>query len=250
MNYRGVICIEESSYEVIRFIEKGPVCYASIDRIEGFTLYNWVKDSYNIKKELFYNLIHKILKQLILFYKQAEHTGYGFLDPDHIIIDKKCRPFLLNPEYKLEKKHVLCEKYFVSDSRKRLRSDIYNYGKTIQFILAHMNCEPVLTKWEEIKFQDYIKKCLNTDEEKGYHSFLILKKRLPVLKKKKVRKKPSGKRTRIVLKCLLFAIFLIMLIFSFQDKNNEAGELTAGTEESAMEELYEEDEELFYEKAP
>ena len=187
---------------------------------------------------------------MILFYKQAEHEGYGVFDPDHIIIDKEYRPFLLNPEQKLKEKHTLCEKYFLSDHTCKLRSDIYNYGKMIQFILAHLNCEPILTKWEEFKIQDYIKKCLNTDEEEGYHSLFVLKKRLPVLKKKKAKKISSRRKIRIILKCFIFMIFLFMLFFSFQNQNTRIDDLTMDTEEDAMEELYEEDKELFYEKGP
>ena len=214
------------------------------------TLYYWVQENDIIKKELLYCILKRILKQLFLFHKQAECVGYGTLDPDHIIIAKDYKIFLQNPDQKSGEKHILCEKYFKSDRVDKLSSDIYNYGKIIQFLLAHLECEPELTKWEEFKFQNYIEKCLDTENENGYHNLLQLQTKIPKLEKKKTKKISSKRKIRLFLKCTILMLFLIMLIISFQDHKTQLKDMEAETQESAMEELYEEDKELFDTNTP
>lgn len=63
-------------------------------------------------------------------------------------------------------------------------SDIYCFGKIIQFIMAHIKCEPYLSKKEEYKLLRIVKKCLEENPKNQYenipqiqHNFIRNKKR-------------------------------------------------------------------------
>lgn len=178
---------KREGYEVIRLIERGNLCQASLDYVEGISLYDWVKKNQIIEKNLLYRWIEELWKQLVLFHKQKGTPNYGKLNPYQVIIISDNKVALLARKAK-ENTRTL-EKYFIIQDKSQ-NSDIYCYGKMIQFIMAHIECEPHLSKFEEYKLQKIVKKCLETNPKcqyRGIHEVqldFIEKRRIKIDKKK------------------------------------------------------------------
>lgn len=156
---------KREGYEVIRLIERGSLCQASLDYAEGISLYDWVKRNPMIEKTLLYRWIEELLNQLVLFHRQKGAPNYGKLNPYQVIIISKNSVALLARKAK-ENTRTL-EKYFTPQDKSQ-DIDIYCFGKMIQFIMAHIECEPHLSKLEEYKLQRIVKKCLETNLKSQY----------------------------------------------------------------------------------
>ena len=59
------------------------------------------------------------------------------------------------------------DKYFIPNESIQ-NADVYCFGKIIQFIMAHIQCEPHLSKREEYKLQKIVKKCLGANPKSRY----------------------------------------------------------------------------------
>ena len=185
-------------YEVIRFIERGNFCHASLDYVEGITLYDWVNGHQEIEKGLLYAWIKELLHQLVLFHKQRGAPDYGRLNPYHIIIMRKNTIALLaNKE--TESVRAL-DKYFIPNESIQ-NADVYCFGKIIQFIMAHIQCEPHLSKREEYKLQKIVKKCLGANPKSRYEEIHMVQ--MNFVEKQKFR---LNKKTGIYV-----AVFLIII---------------------------------------
>lgn len=189
-----------------------------------------------IEKELFYQWIHEILSQIVLSYKQPEYTGYGKLDPDHVIIDDDQNLYLAGEEVKTV--HPLCIKNFMSYNVDKQECDIYNFGKTIQFILAHLNCSPVLSGREEYILLKFVRNCISGDLKTSYKDIYMLQDNLPGMLYKSGGKK---RYVKIGIKCFILFMLLFMLIFSFGDVYNDINENNYETED-----MYDEEDEMYY----
>lgn len=156
---------KKKGYEVIRFIEKGTFCHASLDYVEGITLYDWVASHEDIDKNMFYLWMRELLQQLVFFHNQRGAPCYEKLNPYNVVILRKGKIALL-AEAESDVGRPL-DKYFIPvDDRQNI--DVYCMGKIIQFIMAHLLCEPRLSKIEEYKLQKIVKKCLETNPKKRY----------------------------------------------------------------------------------
>lgn len=160
---------EKKGYEVIRFIERGKKCYTSIDFVKGSTLYTWINKNNKIDKDTLQRWLQEILKQLLLFHKQQRNPDYRFLNPYNIIITGKKGVVLRSVEEAAKNVDEFVEKYFVPQNKTQNR-DVYCYGKIIQFIMAHIQCEPYLTKTEEYQLLKIVRKCLSSDSQNQYQS--------------------------------------------------------------------------------
>lgn len=150
----------KEGYEVIRFIERGEHCHASLDYVEGITLFDWVNTHKEIEKQVLDSWLKELYHQLLLFHSQKGEPEYGKLTPYHIVIMRKNQIALL--ANKESHKVRSLDKYFLTN-KKGQNVDVYCFGKIIQFIMAHTQCEPHLTLWEEFKLQRLVKKCLEPD---------------------------------------------------------------------------------------
>ena len=193
-----------------------------------------------IDKTIFYQWLQETLQKLVLFYRQSEVRGYGKLDPDHIVIGKDNKIYLMKLNQKSVQVHFLCEKNFIIDSEDYKSADIYNFGKIIQFILAHLKCVPKLTKREENMFLRFVNKCISTGVRQNYRDVWQLQKNLPRQKREKGK---NQKRLRI--KILLFIILFAMFLFSISDRDSKINEEDHESDEYQIEEMYDVDEEIF-----
>lgn len=166
---------EKKGYEVIRFIERSKKCYTSIDFVKGTTLYNWINQNGRLDKAKLQTWLQEILRQLVLFHKQHENPDYQFLNPYNIIITGKDNIMLRSVEEAERNVDRFVEKYFTSQSEMQ-NQDVYCFGKTIQFIMAHVRCEPYLTKKEEYKLLKIVRKCLSLDSKSQYENIQEIQK--------------------------------------------------------------------------
>lgn len=162
----GIILPEKEGYEVIKFVEKKSICYTSTDYAEGVTLEHWIRYHKKIKKEKLYNWFQDLLVQLEMFHKQKGGPNYNYLNPYHIIVTRQNRLLLMDTEAFDKHMEYPLDKYFIPVTVEQ-NSDIYCFGKIIQFIMAHIQCEPCLTKKEEHRLLKIVKKCLET--RPNYH---------------------------------------------------------------------------------
>lgn len=104
-----------------------------------------------------------------MYHKQHGNPDYYFLNPYNIIITGKNKIVLVSTEERQKNVNQFSEKYFTPVNQRQDR-DIYCVGKIIQFIMAHIQCEPRLTKKEEYKLLKIVRKCLESDRENQYEN--------------------------------------------------------------------------------
>lgn len=158
---------EKKGYEVIRFLERGANCYTSVDYVKGVSLYQWIQDNQQIGKEVLQVWLREIAKQLVQFHRQRGNPDYIFLNPHNIIITGKDRIAFSTVEHAGRMRDSFVEKYFTPQDNMQ-ECDMYCFGKTIQFIMAHTECSPRLTMREEHKMLGVVKKCLETNPRRQY----------------------------------------------------------------------------------
>lgn len=194
---------EKEGYEVIRFVERGKSCYISTDYVRGTTLYNWIQENRIIEKERLQKWIQEIVKQLVLFHKQQGKPSYNLLNPYNIIITRKNKIVFASTESAGKTSNQFIEKYF-TPVNKNQNGDMYCFGKTIQFIMAHIQCEPCLTKQEEYKLLKIVRKCLEANPESQYENIQMIQNRFTKIK--------GGKAEHFKFKINKKAVIILVLI--------------------------------------
>lgn len=181
------ICMQKKEgYEVFRFIERGDYCHASLDYVEGITLYDWISLHREMEKGILYIWIRELLCQLVLFHRQREAPEYGRLNPYTVVIMRKGKIALLAGEDNGLSGGL--SKYFRPPGNIQ-NIDVYCFGKIIQFIMAHVQCEPGLSKIEEYKLQKIVKKCLETNPKRRYEDIHMVQTNFTKTKKLKPDRK-------------------------------------------------------------
>lgn len=151
---------KKEGYEIIRFIERGDCCHASLDYVEGITLYDWVNKHQEIDKQVLDKWLKELYQQLVLFHRQKGMPEYGKLTPYNIVVMRKNQIALMANK---ESNHVRTLDKFFSINSVEQNVDVYCFGKIIQYIMAHIQCKPRLTILEEFKLQRLVKRCLETN---------------------------------------------------------------------------------------
>ena len=151
---------KKEGYEIIRFIERGDCCHASLDYVEGITLYDWVNKHQEIDKQILDKWLKELYQQLVFFHRQKGMPEYGKLTPYNIVVMRKNQIALMANK---ESNHVRSLDKFFSINSVEQNVDVYCFGKIIQYIMAHIQCKPRLTILEEFKLQRLVKRCLETN---------------------------------------------------------------------------------------
>ena len=151
---------KKEGYEIIRFIERGDCCHASLDYVEGITLYDWVNKHQEIDKQVLDKWLKELYQQLVFFHRQKGMPEYGKLTPYNIVVMRKNQIALMANK---ESNHVRSLDKFFSINSVEQNVDVYCFGKIIQYIMAHIQCKPRLTILEEFKLQRLVKRCLETN---------------------------------------------------------------------------------------
>ena len=185
--------IGKKYYEVIKFTNRSNICRGTMDYVQGDLLFDLVrKDTYISKEELFY-WFDSLITQLVQYHSYSKNRCYRYLYPLSICITRNNELYLLdleatsndfvlkNIQTRSMRQHFIKSDNSTSRSNK-LSQDLFGLGKTMQFVLAHCNVTPELTRRESRKLSYIIDKCLMEDSKKQYHDFSQIQKESKFLK--------------------------------------------------------------------
>lgn len=179
--------MQKKEYDIIKMVQHGKYCERIQDTISGQQLIYWVKYHPQVEKEELWQLIRKLLLQITWFHKHGEQQTYGYLTPYSVIVKEDGEVCLLDMEAE-ENRQIMRQiqsrtvrNYFVNSEIYRQRgiceaTDIYGFGKTVQYLLSQSEPIPQLTKKEEYYLTKMIQNCLEADGEKGFTDFQMVQK--------------------------------------------------------------------------
>ena len=214
----------QKGYEVIRFIDQGNLTRITMDYRKGVLLLNWLKENRMIEKEVLYQWIAMLVKQICLYHRCQKNQCYRYLSPESVLVSPDGQLYLLDLEaesnafvmrdmQRREMRQHFMKKEMCLQYNMRLETDFYSLGKTIQFLLAHVTIDPKLSQREENQIYHFVQKCLGNHPRKSYHDLDKIQKEIPHYKKEKKHKKIW------VVPGILFVTALAMF-FVFQYQNS------------------------------
>lgn len=253
---------QKESYDVLRLIEHGQICYISSENVQGRTLARYLKYHPVMEKKELFLLLKAITEQLELIHRCRGNPCYQYVNPYSIILAEDGRVYFLDMKAETNRKQVVfmqrrdMREYFLPPEEKYYQHaskelDIYGLGKTFQYILASSETEPHLSRWEERRLQSMISKTMGT---KGthYQSVSEIQKYIPKWKEK--RKKEScgdkGKR-RGKMYITLFLMVVAVGYILIQQRKNTSDEIIKEQQEARSdisEETGEDDTESYTDK--
>ena len=157
-------------YEVLKFIEHGAHCRQSMVCIQGTVLLNYLKENSQIDKTTLIRWFRELAVCMDQYHRSHSRQNYRYLNPCSIVVSEEGTLFLLDMESaenepvmkRMQKRAV--RSHFVKPvyeigTGKNNEADLFAYGKTIQFILAYTDVQPVLNRWEEGRLSRIIGRC-------------------------------------------------------------------------------------------
>ena len=209
-------------YEVFRFIDQGTRCRQSLDCVEGTLLAYYLRDNPEVEKAVLFEWFRQIGKSLEQFRRCRGGKGYRYLNPYSIIVTEEERICLLDldsPENESVMKmmqHRAVRNHFLKQvpgqgTAAFCPTDLFGYGKTMQFMLAYTTLSPGLTRMEEIKLSRIIDRCIG-NRKKGYDDVRKILKDLPEIRKTAVF---QGRTFGLALLCSLILILGGFLLYSY-----------------------------------
>ena len=230
----------KKGYAVIRFVTSNGRCHKGSDFIKGQLLADYFKMCPQVGKAQLVQWMRQLLKQLEQYHKCSRGSYYRYVNPYMFVLTAESKIVLLDLQEESNRELVrqmqreaIRAKFLPPEEphykRGSMALDIYGLGKTMQFILAHTDIQPVLSKFEEYTYQKIIKKCLNLKSEKRYSSVTPILKKFPKLT---VRETP---RLRIVLSILAVLIGIFIIFSDSTESTAEAISHTAADREGEKE---------------
>lgn len=227
----------KKGYAVMRFVTSNGRCHKGSDFLKGQLLTDYFKICPQVGKSQMMQWMRQLLKQLEEYHKCSRGSYYRYVNPYMFVLTAEGKIVLLDLQAESNRmlvrqmqREAIRTKFLPQEEpyykRGSMALDIYGLGKTMQYMLAHADLQPVLSKFEEYTYQQIIKKCLNLKSEKRYSSVTPILKKFPKLT---VRETP---RLRIVLSILavLIGIFII-----FSDSTESAAEAVSHTADTVTE---------------
>lgn len=160
-----------------------------MDYVEGERLVDYLKRNSNIEKEQIVGWIKQIVRQLDNIQRTKRVNEYKGVTPYCLILkqDRSIAFLDLKAEsnaelQKMVEKEVIQHTFFCGEEG---RDAYYSVGKTMQYLFAHTNVEPKLTRREESQFLKIISKCLSKHSKKYYSNISDILKDFPQKRKKK-----------------------------------------------------------------
>ncbi|MCL2865193.1 MAG: hypothetical protein FWE25_06585 [Lachnospiraceae bacterium] len=246
---KGGSIIEKAYYEVIKFVSQGAYCRVTMDYLPGELLFDRVKKQPKMMKELLFEWMLDIITQLEQFNQCNDNRSYRYFNPYSVLVGNDNKVYLLDLEAKsndfvlknlqnrVMRTHFLRPHEQGKDTAKA-NLDLFGFGKTIQFILAHSHIEPSLTKREEQSLSLYIGKCLSEKSKKKFLNIGQGRKELQkMIHNKKLRKEMMKYKWPIFLFALLFLGVLLFFLI-------KGGEDLQGTKEAVVKEYVDREEEV------
>ena len=193
----------EEMYEVLKFIEHGTTCRRSLDCVQGVSLIRRMKTHPGMDRRGMLVWFREIARCVDQYHRSGSGQDYRYLNPYSIIVTEEDGLRLLDLEAPdnasvikqmqtgAVRDHFVRPVYDLGISRNH-ETDLFAYGKTIQFMLAYTEVRPSLTRLEEMKLQRVISRCTG-ESGKRYGDFGQVLKALPQIPEAESAK-PQGKK--------------------------------------------------------
>lgn len=180
-------------------------CHIIMDCTRGELLGEYVLKNQQIDKEQFFSWIIMLAKELEAVEKSSGIVEYRFLTPFSVVVKEDKTIALLNLRAKANQKRMdqlfekqIMEKFLPASEE---YSDIYSFGKTLQYLFSKADLYPDMSKVEEKKFLNIISRCTCENSKRRYSNFEEIISDLSNSKKKNVLKN-----------IILFIIIIIVVI--------------------------------------
>lgn len=206
--------ITADSYDVLKFVEHGGKCRASMDCERGRLLIQRLGDSRGITKEQLFKWFKQLVCELEKYHRYQNGKCYRYLNPYSILVTEEEKIMLLdlsskssgfvfkNMQMPAMRKHFLSPASAVENTAPD--EEFYNLGKTIQFMLARTEDYITLTRRETYLLSRIIDKCLGENPKKKYKNLKQVHKELPNITLKRVKK--QNKKTILIILAIVLAL--------------------------------------------
>ncbi len=171
----------KKGYEVLKLAARGGRCYVSADYVYGTSLAGWLKYHTVVSKEQMFRWMLEMTWNLALFHQCGGNPSYQYVNPYSVVAAEDGKLYFMDlgsgrQEELLHKmQHRSIRENFLSPGNQYYQKasvdeDIYGLGRTVQFFLASVDVEPLLSRREESKFRKIIAKCLEQNPRKKYQT--------------------------------------------------------------------------------
>ncbi|SHJ52470.1 protein kinase family protein [Hespellia stercorisuis] len=190
---------ELEGYEVIRFLEHDGRCHVSMDFVKGQLLIRHLKEEPQVTKAQLFEWLRSLARQIEQYHRCRKNQCYRYLNPESILVreDKKLlfldlaavsNEFVIRDMQKRVMRRHFVKKVLTMSGNPRLETDLYSLGKSMQYILAHTQVEPPLSRTEEHQLSKIISKCLGENPKRTYQDFNQIQKEIPRIQHPKIKK--------------------------------------------------------------
>lgn len=97
---------QKESYDVLRLIEHGQICYISSENVQGRTLARYLKYHPVMEKKEMFLLLKAIAEQLELIHRCRGNPCYQYVNPYSIILAEDGRAYFLDMKAETNMKQV------------------------------------------------------------------------------------------------------------------------------------------------
>lgn len=98
---------QKESYDVLRLIEHGQICYISSENVQGRTLARYLKYHPVMEKKEMFLLLKAIAEQLELIHRCRGNPCYQYVNPYSIILAEDGRVYFLDMKAETNMKQVV-----------------------------------------------------------------------------------------------------------------------------------------------
>ena len=95
---------QKESYDVLRLIEHGQICYISSENVQGRTLARYLKYHPVMEKKEMFLLLKAIAEQLELIHRCRGNPCYQYVNPYSIILAEDGRVYFLDMKAETNRK--------------------------------------------------------------------------------------------------------------------------------------------------
>ncbi|MDD2980062.1 MAG: hypothetical protein PHN80_08840 [Hespellia sp.] len=230
---------KQMNYEIIKLIERDGRCHISMDVVKGELLINWLRGSPTIEKKQLSLWFRQLAGQLEKYHRCKKNQCYRFLNVYSVVVTKE-QIYLLDLE---AEGNAFIAKYMqrqeirngFSHPRAQMRSttktsiDLYSFGRTLQYILAHAQVVPGITKKEEHQLLKIIQRSIELNSKKQYQNFKQIQNELSKFKLHTIPK--NWKVLSLLTVLIVSGIVSALLFYGTGREKKSAVHLSKNTEQ-------------------
>lgn len=179
----------QKGYEVVRFQKQGGESYKVMDYKRGELLYQVCANHDHQDKEEFLRLLRLFTVETDCLSREKAKKKFFPVTPYNTLFTEEGEVAFLEPEgegnkeiIRTLKRDPACREFWRAEDLKGYDSRgtyLYGYGKTLQYLLAHVTIYPKLTFHEERCFLHIIQSCINHKPDAKVPDFQHILKKLP-----------------------------------------------------------------------